>query len=58
MSSLALAPERSRLEALGRQPGTLALIFGKAQNKFQDSAKPRRVIVDLIDAEETVCDPA
>ena len=46
------------LEELGRQPGTLALIFGKAQNKFQDPAKLRRVIVDLIDAEETVCDPA
>jgi type I restriction enzyme M protein len=30
--------------------GTLALIFGKAQNKFQDPAKLRRVIVDLIDA--------
>ena len=30
---------------------TLFLIFGKAQNKFQDPAKLRRVIVDLIDAE-------
>jgi type I restriction enzyme M protein len=39
------------LEELGRQPGTPALIFGKAQNKFQDPAKLRRVIVDLIDAE-------
>ena len=43
---------RHTLEALGRQPGTLALIFGKAQNKFQDPAKLRRVIVDLIDAED------
>jgi type I restriction enzyme M protein len=42
---------RHTLEELGRQPGTLALIFGKAQNKFQDPAKLRRVIVDLIDAE-------
>jgi hypothetical protein len=42
---------RHTLEALGKQPGTLALIFGKAQNKFQDPAKLRRVIVDLIDAE-------
>jgi type I restriction enzyme M protein len=42
---------RHMLEELGRQPGTLALIFGKAQNKFQDPAKLRRVIVDLIDAE-------
>ena len=29
----------------------LGLIFGKAQNKFQDPAKLRRVIVDLIDTE-------
>lgn len=36
----------------GAPPGTLALIFGKAQNKFQDPAKLRRVIVDLIDAED------
>jgi type I restriction enzyme M protein len=38
-------------EALGKQPGTLALIFGKAQNKFRE-AKLRRVFVDLIDAED------
>ncbi|MCL4737030.1 MAG: type I restriction-modification system subunit M N-terminal domain-containing protein [Burkholderiaceae bacterium] len=42
---------RHTLEELGKQPGTLALIFGKAQNKFQDPAELRRVIVDLIDAE-------
>jgi type I restriction enzyme M protein len=42
---------RHALEELGKQPGTLALIFGKAQNKFQDPSKLRRVIVDLIDAE-------
>ena len=42
---------RHTIEELGKQPGTLALIFGKAQNKFQDPAKLRRVIVDLIDAE-------
>jgi type I restriction enzyme M protein len=66
---------RHTLEELGKQPGTLPLIFGKAQNKFdsrhleaaltlrapcgrpisgedcQDPAKLRRVIVDLIDAE-------
>jgi len=29
----------------------LGLIFGKAQNKFQDPAKLRRLIVDLIDKE-------
>ncbi len=45
---------RHTLEELGRQPGTLALIFGKAQNKFQDPAKLRRVIVDLIDNEVAV----
>jgi type I restriction enzyme M protein len=42
---------RHTLEELGKQPGTLALIFGNAQNKFQDPSKLRRVIVDLIDAE-------
>ena len=42
---------RHVLEALGQQKGTLGLIFGKAQNKFQDPAKLRRVIADLIDAE-------
>ncbi|MFZ1501223.1 MAG: class I SAM-dependent DNA methyltransferase [Giesbergeria sp.] len=42
---------RHVLEALGKEKGTLGLIFGKAQNKFQDPAKLRRVIVDLIDAE-------
>jgi type I restriction enzyme M protein len=42
---------RHTLEELGKQPGTLALIFGKAQNKFQDPAKLRRVIVDLISDE-------
>lgn len=42
---------RHVLEALGQQKGTLGLIFGKAQNKFQDPAKLRRVVVDLIGAE-------
>ena len=42
---------RHLLEALGKEKGTLGLIFGKAQNKFQDPAKLRRVIVDLIGAE-------
>ena len=41
---------RHALEKLGQEKGTLGLIFGKAQNKFQDPAKLRRVIVDLIDA--------
>ncbi len=42
---------RHLLEKLGNEKGTLGLIFGKAQNKFQDPAKLRRVIVDLIDKE-------
>ena len=36
---------RHTLEELGKQPGTLALIFGKVQNKFQE-AKQRCVLVD------------
>ena len=42
---------RHALERLGQEKGTLGLIFAKAQNTFQDPAKLRRVIVDLIDAE-------
>ena len=42
---------RHTLEELGKSVGTLGLIFSKSQNKFQDPAKLRRVIVDLIDAE-------
>lgn len=34
---------RHRLEALGNEKGTLGLIFGKAQNNFQDPAKLRRM---------------
>ena len=43
---------RHALDELGKQKGTLGLIFGKAQNKFQDPAKLTRVISDLIDAEQ------
>ena len=43
---------RHVLEALGNEKGPLALIFNKAQNKFQDPAKLRRVIVDLINEED------
>src|SRR5688500_7653466 len=39
------------LNELGKQPGLLGLIFRKAQNKVQDPAKLRRLIVDLIGAE-------
>ncbi len=42
---------RHVLEALGKEKGLLGLIFMKSQNKFQDPVKLRRLIVDLIDAE-------
>src|SRR5438477_11329131 len=42
---------RHLLEELGKQPGMLGIIFRKAQNKIQDPAKLRRLIVDLINRE-------
>ena len=45
---------RHTLEHLGKRPGMLGLIFRKAQNKIQDPAKLRRLIVDLIDKQEVV----
>ena len=45
---------RHTLEALGNKPGLLGLIFNKAQNKFQDPVKLRRLVIDLIDKEEWV----
>ena len=42
---------RHTLEDLGKRPGMLGVIFRKAQNKIQDPAKLRRLIVDLIDKE-------
>ena len=42
---------RHILNRLAGQPGTLGTIFRKAQNKIQDPAKLRRLIVDLIDKE-------
>ena len=42
---------RHVLETLGKQKGMLGLVFRKAQNKIQDPAKLRRLIVDLIDKE-------
>ncbi|MDQ2946700.1 MAG: type I restriction-modification system subunit M, partial [Acidobacteriota bacterium] len=42
---------RHTLEALGKKPGMLGIIFRKAQNKIQDPALLRRLIVDLIDTE-------
>src|SRR5438046_1940067 len=43
---------RRLLEKLGSKKGLLGLIFTKSQNKFQDPAKLRRLIVDLIDKED------
>jgi type I restriction enzyme M protein len=37
------------LAELGSHPGTLGVVFRKAQNKIQDPAKLRRLIADLID---------
>ena len=45
---------RHTLEKLGKETGMLGLIFRKAQNKIQDPAKLRRLIVDLIDREQWV----
>ncbi len=43
---------RHTLAELGRQPGTLGVIFRKAQNKIQDPAKLKRLVSDLIEREE------
>lgn len=43
---------RKTLETLGKQGGMLGLIFRKSQNKIQDPAKLRRLIVDLIGNED------
>src|ERR1700682_4120940 len=45
---------RHTLEGLGKRSGMLGVIFRKAQNKIQDPAKLRRLIVDLIDQEQWV----
>ena len=39
------------LETLARQPGTLGVIFGKAQNRIKEPAMLTRLIKDLIDSE-------
>ncbi len=39
------------LNDLGRRPGMLGVIFRKAQNRIEDPAKLRRLVVDLIDQE-------
>jgi len=43
---------RRTLERSARERGMLGLIFRKSQNKIQDPAKLRRLIVDLIDREQ------
>jgi type I restriction enzyme M protein len=43
---------RETLQTLGSERGMLGVIFRKAQNKVQDPAKLRRLIVDLIDREQ------
>ena len=45
------ATYRHILETLGKQSGTLGIIFRKSQNKIQDPAKLKKLIVELIDAE-------
>jgi type I restriction enzyme M protein len=40
------------LNELGRMPGMLGVVFRKAQNRIQDPAKLRRLIVDLMGQEE------
>ena len=40
------------LGELGKQPGTLGVIFRKAQNKVQDPAKLKRLVSDLIEKEQ------
>ncbi len=39
------------LESLGKQTGTLGTIYRKAQNRIQDPAKLRRLVVNLINEE-------
>jgi type I restriction enzyme M protein len=43
---------RRVLTDLGRETGMLGVVFRKAQNRIQDPAKLRRLIVDLIDREQ------
>lgn len=43
---------RDTLATLGKQGGMLGLIFEKAQNKIQDPAKLRQLIVELIGKED------
>jgi hypothetical protein len=47
---------RETLRELGQQGGMLGLIFRKAQNKIQDPAKLRQLVVELIGKEQLVGD--
>lgn len=40
------------LQSLGKQEGIIGTIFHKAQNKIQDPAKLRKLVVELIDKEK------
>ncbi len=42
------------LQSLGTQPGMLGVVFRKAQNRIQDPAMLRRLIVDLMDREQWI----
>ena len=42
---------RDTLEILGQQPGTLGVIFSKAQNRIQEPAMLTRLVKELIDSE-------
>ena len=42
---------RATLEKLGSQPGTMGVIFSKAQNRIQEPAMLTRLVKDLIDSE-------
>jgi type I restriction enzyme M protein len=42
---------RHLMDELGKSPGMLGVIFRKGQNRIQDPAKLRRLVVDLIDQE-------
>ena len=53
VEGVALEVEYTRiLVGLAGQPGTLGVIFRKAQNRIQDPAKLKRLIVDLINKEQ------
>ena len=43
---------RRTLETLGGQPGTLGVIFRKAQNRIQEPAMLTRLVRELIDSED------